>query len=64
MNTHKGASTAIMLILNIAASLIAFKSFIAFLDGAVAWFGMHAGADINFQVAFLLLNARKLTIQF
>jgi len=46
----KGASTAIMLILNIAASLIAFKSFIAFLDGAVAWFGMHAGADINFQV--------------
>jgi len=47
----KGASTAIMLILNIAASLIAFKSFIAFLDGAVGWFGEHAGVqDLNFQL--------------
>ena len=31
----KGASQAIMLVLNIAASIIAFMAFVAFLDGIV-----------------------------
>jgi len=39
----KGASTAIMLVLNIAASLLAFVAFITFVDGAVEWFAAHAG---------------------
>jgi len=39
----KGASSAIMLILNIAASLIAFKSFVAFLDAVIMWFAGFAG---------------------
>merc|ERR1711970_45252 len=39
----KGASTAIMLILNIGASLLAFYAFIMFLDDAVNWFGRFAG---------------------
>jgi len=46
----KGASTAIMLVLNIAASLIAFKSFVAFLDAAIGWFGGFAGdSSLSFQ---------------
>ncbi|XP_023339611.1 sodium/nucleoside cotransporter 1 [Eurytemora carolleeae] len=47
----KGASTAIGLVLNIAASLIAFKSFVAFLDALIGWFGDFAGAqDLSFQI--------------
>ena len=34
-----------MLVLNIGASLLAFYSFIKFLDGVVMWFGHFAGAD-------------------
>ena len=34
-----------MLVLNIGASLLAFFSFIKFLDGVVMWFGHFAGAD-------------------
>ena len=53
-----------MLVLNIAASLLAFYSFIKFLDDAVMWFGRFAGEDelsfsyilgyILYPVAFLI----------
>lgn len=47
----KGASTAVMLVLNIAASLIAFKAFVAFLDAIVGWLGIFAGVeDLSFQL--------------
>merc|ERR1719391_172514 len=49
----KGASSAIMLILNIAASLIAFKSFVAFLDALMGWFAGFAG-DPTFSFQDLL----------
>jgi len=39
----KGASTAIMLVLNIAASLLAFTAFICMLDNLTMWFAGHAG---------------------
>lgn len=46
----QGASSAVMLILNIAASLIAFLAFVAFLDAVIGWFGDLAGAsDLSFQ---------------
>merc|ERR1711970_1217470 len=60
----KGASTAIMLVLNIAASLLAFVAFVSFLDTTIAWFGFHAGWEdlsftyllgyIMYPVAFLI----------
>jgi len=60
----KGASNAIMLILNIGASLLAFYAFIKFLDDVVMWFGHFAGWDelsfsyilgyILYPVAFLI----------
>ena len=53
-----------MLVLNIAASLLAFYSFIKFLDDVVMWFGRFAGEDdlsfsyilgyILYPVAFLI----------
>jgi len=46
----KGASTAIMLVLNIAASLLAFIAFITFLNDAVNWFGVFAGwEELTFE---------------
>ena len=60
----QGASTAIMLVLNIGASLLAFYAFIKFLDDVVLWFGHFAGWDklsfsyilgyILYPVAFLI----------
>ena len=53
-----------MLVLNIGASLLAFYSFIKFLDAVVMWFGQFAGWDqlsfsyilgyILYPVAFLI----------
>merc|ERR1711860_394638 len=43
----QGASNAIMLVLNIAASLIAFLSFVAFLNAIVGWLGDHAGVSVT-----------------
>ena len=53
-----------MLVLNIGASLLAFYSFIKFLDAVVMWFGHFAGSDelsfsyilgyIMYPVAFLI----------
>merc|ERR1712192_374561 len=40
----KGASTAIMLVLNIAASLLAFTAFIEMLNNLTMWFAGHAGS--------------------
>lgn len=53
----KGASTAIMLVLNIAASLLAFYAFITFLNEAVNWFGVFAGWEeltFDFLLGYLL----------
>jgi len=53
----KGASTAIMLVLNIAASLLAFYAFITFLNEAVNWFGVFAGWDdltFDYVLGYLL----------
>jgi pyrimidine nucleoside transport protein len=44
-----GASQAVSLVLNIIANLIAFVSFVAFLDSVVAWLALQVGFDyINF----------------
>ncbi|CAG0919828.1 unnamed protein product [Notodromas monacha] len=44
-----GASQAVDLVMNIIANLIAFTSFIAFLDALVAWFALQLGYDyVNF----------------
>lgn len=40
-----GASTAISLVANIAANLVAFVAFIAFLDGIFTWFGSLVNWD-------------------
>jgi pyrimidine nucleoside transport protein len=37
--------TAIQLVLGIIANIIAFVSFIAFLNGVLSWLGMHVGAE-------------------
>lgn len=46
-----GASSAIPLVANIAANLIAFISLLEFLNGTLTWFGDRVGAerDITFQ---------------
>ena len=49
----KGASQAIMLVLNIAASIIAFMAFVAFLDGIVG--------KSSFAIFTQLENQPKLT---
>jgi pyrimidine nucleoside transport protein len=41
----KGAMTAIQLVLGIIANIIAFISFIAFLNGVLSWLGMLVGAE-------------------
>jgi len=47
----KGAMTAIQLVLGIIANIIAFVSFIAFLNGILSWLGMLVGAHgITFEV--------------
>ena len=50
----QGASAAIMLVLNIAASLIAFLAFVAFLDATVG----------NFLILILLCTTYKLVHSF
>ena len=64
LSCFQGASNAIMLILNIGATLLAFYAFIKFLDAVVMWFGHFAGWDelsfsyilgyILYPVAFLI----------
>lgn len=60
----KGASTAIALVANIAANLIAFLAFLAFFNGVLSWIGSMVGLpELSFEficsyvlrpVAFLL----------
>lgn len=51
-----GATTAIGLILGIIANLVAFVSFIAFLNGIVNWFGYLVGFDdLSFEWIFAKL---------
>jgi pyrimidine nucleoside transport protein len=50
----KGAVTAIQLVLGIIANIIAFVSFIAFLNGILSWLGMLVGANgITLEVRFI-----------
>lgn len=47
----KGASTAIALVANIAANLIAFLAFLAFFNGALSWIGSMVGhPELSFEV--------------
>jgi pyrimidine nucleoside transport protein len=41
----KGAVTAMQLVLGIIANIIAFVSFIAFLNGILSWLGMLVGVE-------------------
>lgn len=47
----KGASTAISLVANIAANLIAFLAFLAFFNGVLSWLGSMVGhPEFSFEV--------------
>ena len=47
----KGASTAIALVANIAANLIAFLAFLAFFNGVLSWIGSMVGhPELSFEV--------------
>ena len=47
----KGASTAIALVANIAANLIAFLAFLAFFNGVLSWLGSMVGKpETSFEV--------------
>ena len=47
----KGASTAIALVANIAANLIAFLAFLAFFNGVLSWLGSMVGKpEVSFEV--------------
>jgi hypothetical protein len=49
----KGAITAVQLVLGIIANVIAFVSFIAFLNGVLSWLGILVGAEgLTFQVRY------------
>jgi nucleoside permease NupC len=49
----KGAVTAAQLVLGIIANVIAFVSFIAFLNGVLSWLGMLVGAKgLTFEVRY------------
>ena len=41
----KGAMMGTQLVLGIIANLVAFVSFIAFIDGMLSWFGMLVGVE-------------------
>lgn len=48
-----GATVGITLVLGIAANLVAFVAFIAFLNGVVNWFGFLVGFDdLTFESIF------------
>lgn len=50
-----GASSAIMLVANVAANLIAFLAMLAFVNAALGWFGsMVDHPELSFQVGHLL----------
>lgn len=44
MSNSQGAGSAVALVTNIAANLIAIISFIAFVNGVLQWFGSLVGA--------------------
>lgn len=51
----KGASTAIALVANIAANLIAFLAFLAFFNGVLSWLGSMVGRpDLSFEVCITI----------
>ncbi|XP_069702912.1 uncharacterized transporter YutK-like isoform X2 [Periplaneta americana] len=49
----KGALLGIQLVLGIIANLIAFVSFIAFINGILSWLGAHVGVE-NLTLEFIL----------
>jgi len=47
----QGATSGVIFFLNITASLIAFLSFVAFLNGVISWFGGLVGVPyLTFEV--------------
>lgn len=53
----KGASTAIALVANIAANLIAFLAFLAFFNGVLSWIGSMVGhPELSFEVLVCKLS--------
>ena len=55
----KGASTAIALVANIAANLIAFLAFLAFFNGVLSWLGSMVGKP---ELSFEVLTRSKFSI--
>jgi nucleoside permease NupC len=54
----KGALTGIQLVFGIIANLIAFVSFIAFINGMLSWFGMLVGVeDLTLEVSYTALSS-------
>jgi len=45
-----GASQSVVLVGNIAGSLIAFLAFVAFLNGLLGWFGGLVGVELSFEL--------------
>jgi hypothetical protein len=49
----KGAMMGTQLVLGIIANLIAFVSFVAFINGILSWFGMLVGVDgLTLEVSY------------
>lgn len=58
----KGASTAIALVANIAANLIAFLAFLAFFNGVLSWLGSMVGKpELSFEV--LIMSKFSITLK-
>ena len=61
----KGASTAISLVANIAANLIAFLAFLSFFNGVLSWIGSMVGhPEFSFEVHTLRCTRVLLLFQF
>jgi pyrimidine nucleoside transport protein len=55
----KGAMLGIQLVLGIIANLIAFVSFIAFLNGVLSWLGMLVGIEgLSSEVSFKIIRSK------
>jgi nucleoside permease NupC len=54
----KGAMMGTQLVLGIIANLIAFVSFIAFVNGMLSWFGMLLGFEgLNLEVSYTAVRS-------
>jgi pyrimidine nucleoside transport protein len=54
----KGAMMGTQLVLGIIANLIAFVSFVAFVNGMLSWFGMLVGFEgLNLEVSYTAVRS-------